>query len=407
MRVVDATADPRVAAFFTATILLPSLNGLLSLTGSTQSGLPIVASRLATIVAVVYILLVRADTRLPSGATRVFLVVQGLLALRAVEQAANGQLQLWIVEWQFVSLFVLGALAFLSVACDLKQPIPVRNLAVYRLLLMLFAALSLAGLLIAGASDVYERLANPLQGPIGAGLCGLAWSLIALSYILRPRTGPISAIGMVTWCASLAVSVLGILVLLASGSRGPLLWGAVCLILLIANQLRHRRISWNLKNVMIVGFILFALVGMGFAVGIEAPAFERLAQLQQLEEETATSRTQLVNRAWSMVADSPLIGRQVGVPTVSVNATHGVLYPHNSPLEVGLAAGLPVAILFAATLLLIVVRTAIYIVRCKSLDSVALVALPYALSSLVSGSIYTEVAGWAAIGALAWKARIN
>ena len=231
-----------------------------------------------------------------------------------------------------------------------------------------------------GISRIVEsgRLELSALNPISVGHLGGSLALITTYRILRVENQRISVLTRATYAL---FAVVGILLLIASGSRGALAGTIVAILAFAAARIRSR------VNLLAVVFII-SLVAFGFLAATYAEDKFGLVTVSRLvgginpESDVATSgRLQLIGAAWSQFLDSPILGSGVEVS--------GELdYPHNVVIESFMATGVLGGTAFTL-LVLYAVRTSWRQLRSVSQQGwIAILCIQYIVGAQFSGSLW-------------------
>lgn len=181
--------------------------------------------------------------------------------------------------------------------------------------------------------------------PITIGICGAALSLLSIGHM------GISAHAKSNFLVTAASLLLGLGVLLLSGSRGPLLAffvGASFLVLAIAQRKKRnsvrRRISRRIF--FVVGAIFAAAIYTTRTSDIILLSVSRLLETSIGTQSNAHSeaRLDIAADALNSFAESPFIGK-------SHLALNGTAYAHNAVLEALMATGILGSIFFFGSVL--------------------------------------------------------
>ena len=244
--------------------------------------------------------------------------------------------------------------------------------------------LSLAGVLINGWVVVFEegligvlqlaglRAESQFLNPIALGHLGVTLSLGSLWSMVR-MVEP----GNLERAFFLACLIVGLVVLVASGSRGPTLSLVVCIALLVVMERRRLRAAPTIALAVLLGipaYLVLAEIQASFW-------FDRLSQ-SALQDDT---RVQLMQTAWDSFLESPVLGAGID-PHFS--------YPHNLVIEAFMAGGLLTGLTFVGIL---GYAAAVAIRAWSSVRNeswVLLLYFQYAVGAMVSGSLYTSTTLW-------------
>ncbi len=211
------------------------------------------------------------------------------------------------------------------------------------------------------------RLEGERLNPIAYGHLGVSTVLVSLwVLIIRKKINILTISGVV-------VGVLGVL---ASGSRGPFLSLVVCLVLIFM-QLKLRAVSFIAVSVAIcVAIIILS----GFASEFDDILIWDRVRNSLFDDD---SRNQILSDAYHAFLDNIISG--AGYP-------FGV-YPHNIVMEAFMTSGIIGGVLMVVTLAAGVVAS-LRLLKNKEFSWVSLLFIQYLLFSMVSSSIYYSNILW-------------
>lgn len=222
-----------------------------------------------------------------------------------------------------------------------------------------------------------ERLrANVAFGTIEAGHLGL--SVVVLSvFSLYKLSGKIVLKFVIS-----VIGVLGFLVLLRAGSRGPILslLGIISLVLLSVSKNKFK----NLLILAIIGTLIYLFYDdiIRFISGLSPILKARLFE----EENQLNSREFHFAYAWNAFLKNPILGYRFAIPL-----GHGIyMYSHNIILDTMMQLGIVGLFLLLYIVIKSIYKSVILIVEKKSNLWVGLMFVQYFFKLLVSGAIYTE-----------------
>lgn len=221
---------------------------------------------------------------------------------------------------------------------------------------------------VTNASDLLfgTRLSTERLNPIAYGHLAVTTVLIAIWSIISTKK--------LTNIAVLAL-ICGLLGVVASGSRGPVLSFVVCLIIMFIN-LNSKTFGLFISAgiLVIFGLILYFFTNLN-----EVYLFNRIAE-SMFEDE---SRNDIQLNALSAFFNNVIIG--AGYPFET--------YPHNIILEAFMSSGIVGGLLITAVLLIGLV-SAIKNLRASTNPWMSIIFIQYLLFSMVSNSIYYSNILW-------------
>jgi len=236
-----------------------------------------------------------------------------------------------------------------------------------------------------GTSDIAGRLVFLGLNPIGIGRVAGLVIVLALALVLINLRGPLRIMAL------LGMASIGLVGVIATGSRGPLVAVALALVVLLLVLASLRRISGRTTAVLVVSSLL-----VGAVVAVSSSA-----GLARLSSGTDSGRSQLYAESLQLALDTPLgIGwGQLGQYIVDFRSTDpDTLYAHNVFLEMFVEGG--VIALAAFSLLAILAARRVYkAVRQDIRYAPVLVVFTYALTSAqFSSDVVGNRLMWLAIG---------
>ena len=207
------------------------------------------------------------------------------------------------------------------------------------------------------------RLESERLNPIAYGHLGVSTAVVSLwALVIKREMNILTILGV----------FIGVLGAAASGSRGPFLSLAVC-VLIILTQLKFRAIV--LIAVLLMFFVLF-----GLFIDFDNVYILSRVKTSMFEDD---ARSQIFSDAYHAFLDNIFIG--VGYPFDA--------YPHNIVLEAFMSSGIFGGVLMVATLS-IGVMASFRVLKNKNFSWVSLLFIQYLLFSMVSGSIYYSNILW-------------
>jgi O-antigen ligase/polysaccharide polymerase Wzy-like membrane protein len=230
-----------------------------------------------------------------------------------------------------------------------------------------------------------ERLATSVLNPVSVGHAGTSLVIVCLSRVAA-GTGPKgSRIGA---AARVVLGIAGVLMTVASASKGPILALVVAVLLTIVlrgdwdNSRRRlvRRAVWSV--------IALIVMAAAFYVVTEFTTFQTLQRFSDLSSDTSTMiRTRLMTDALVQSGESPIVGSAM----VEYNE---FTYPHNIAVEsllVGGAVGLATLLAFLSFVSVAAFRI------CRQLPHrrwLVVLLVQYLIDSMFSGSLYLSGQFW-------------
>lgn len=338
-----------------------------------------------------YFCLLRSS-RLAFGATvllslALWLLLLGRVFLDTVFDPLPGEPGMPVSQYLLLSIGAgfLPALAFLE--------IPTRaTLDVARRVTEVLGAVALVALLYLGLRGVFEgrifsRLSTEILNPISVGHLGASVFLVTLAGLATSR-GAAKLLRML-------LIVLSLVVVVASGSRGPIVAALLLAILhVLLGQLRRGLSVGGL--VLRIGAIAGAVVLFAAAiVFIESTTNAQITSrfYGGFGDASSQERMLLFRGAWQQFSEQPLAGHayvELGLMT----------YPHNLVLETMMATG----VVGLAVLLLVLLGATLAGGRVLLADArtawPGLLLLQYLIALMFSGSILLDGRFWAMLFAV-------
>jgi O-antigen ligase len=258
------------------------------------------------------------------------------------------------------------------------------KLAVFALLLTLPNARSIVE--IDGALISRGRLQLEALNPISLGQLGGLVSAFCIWHLLSARIGLGNPLWLLVFCA---IAMVGALILIGSGSRGPMLATGLLVLLISVAHFRNRRT-----------FLFLGLVALGFSLFLTQTTvldqtiqhtWNRISSVMNATDPAVNSRFLSYRGALLVFFDNPILGGRMEDPLT-------VFYPHNIILEALMATGL----LGGAFLLIVLGYCSVLSVRLilgrNQYGWIGLVFLFYLLQGQFSGALYQSTGLWTAIG---------
>jgi O-antigen ligase len=370
----------------------PFVASMLNALGLPSTDIVIIARMLVLVISLVLIAAGLASRRFPSNAPfLLFLLFFAVYTMRLAHDTVYVPHLLGRASYMYWA-FAIGA----SFVPALALALYARYLDINRLyhpLMLLSAVVMLLALraggteMLGSAGDIVEtgRLRLESLNPISLGHVGA--SVVVLAY-WRARMLEKDLSGML---ASLALGALGLYVIFATGSRGPLVamilaiaffeavkGGRAAILLAIAAMPLLATLTVDIDQLeAVLGTNLFTRFETAVA-GTDASSTGRLAQLAS---------------SWEMFLNAPLLGAALEDPTFKI-------YPHNIIVEAFMATGI-----FGGTMLIVLlgltVRRAFQLARSNPEVSIyGALFVQYIVAAQLSGSIYTSASAWVLLGLL-------
>jgi O-antigen ligase len=249
--------------------------------------------------------------------------------------------------------------------------------------------LVLVNTLVLNLDDTYwpstGRLGTEALNPISLG--HLATTLVVFSTYVLTRAQNMSVGGVV---GNSVIMLTGLVVLVLTASRGPLLALMVTELILVFSVFRKGQMTR--RNILVALLILIASV-IASAHYLFVPGSEIGAHFNNRGEDTVKMRLEVLSAAWRSFAEAPLFGSGL-----ELNEYGG--YPHNVVLESFMATGIVGGTVFSI-LIFFTFMKALRVVRySEAYCWVGLLFIQYIIGSLVSGALYSASTMWALMGAI-------
>jgi O-antigen ligase len=247
-----------------------------------------------------------------------------------------------------------------------------------------------------------ERLVLLGANTIDVARAALLVPLVGISFVIRQRFPLATAATVVLIPASLVVA-------LASGSRGPLLFAILLgVVALIRYLSRPRQVNWRLTGLVTTlalgSLVIVSLAGPVLPI-LSTQRFSLFADFidrglsgdlnTSTGDTSAGERVQLFGLAVSLFERQPLLGvGPAGFEVLSpryLSPIEADVYPHNAFLQFAAEYGLVGLALFVALLGLAVTRS---IPPSISLTTVRLIFAFLFLNAMVSGDVFTDREMW-------------
>ena len=264
---------------------------------------------------------------------------------------------------------------------------------VYRPLILMIVVVLLLAIwggstrMVGSQGDEFDtgRLALGSLNPISLGHVG--GSLVILVYWRVRMLGE----GFARMCLSLGLGLLGLYVLFAAGSRGPLV--ALILAVMFFEVVKGGRaaIFLTVAAAPFLAGLTFDLAWIEPVLGTSM--FSRLDTALDGTDASSAGRLAQISSAWEMFLNSPLWGAALEDPTFAI-------YPHNIIVEAFMATGI-----FGGTMLIALLGMTIWLAfrlaRSNPFLSVyGALFVQYAVAAQFSGAIYTSSTTWAMLACI-------
>lgn len=287
-------------------------------------------------------------------------------------------------------LITVGACLIPMLAMSAKPRVRTLERAwMFSTVLCALASLAVAWLLLSGGVREWAlRLATDVLNPITIGYLGA--SLVVLVVSPPPRLRGVSRVWRVSSpVVRVSLGTVGLVVAVASGSRGPLL--ALVLALLVLGALSSRRTTsvWLRRGVGFVAATAAVIAGLAvmLALGqrIGAGVLERFLWLGA--DDSTDYRQQAIAGALLQFGESPLLGSALLERSTSD-------YPHNllveSLMATGLLGGVPLVVL-----LCFVARSVVVLIRDRpEARWLGMLCMMQLVASMTSGSLFLSDTFW-------------
>lgn len=191
----------------------------------------------------------------------------------------------------------------------------------------------------------YERLTTPSGGTIQLGE-DAALGIVIIWFGFVPHKNLPARMFLYALMGLMAIALVG------SGSRGPFLGFALCILLSIYFR---KKVGFGSAQLSLDSLVFGTLLVVAlFSVGIPQASFNYLGQLGNVHDTRALTggRADLIQMGLRLIVEHPLGG--VGINGFTSEAVGVSSWPHNIPVEIscelGLAAGLSFCCLVVAAL---------------------------------------------------------
>ena len=305
-----------------------------------------------------------------------------------------------IRTWHWITPFVGGRWRSCRSLQGRSESDPTHDI-VRQLLWTFFGAGVVTVLLGLSQLSQLQRLTILNANTIQVSRAALLVPLVGLTFVVYQR------VSLVTF-ALIALIPISLIVAVASGSRGPLLFLLVLALFGTARYLLGPNESKS-RSIRLAGIVVAATVVAALLVAPELPGaslarFGLLGDFVGNEagggsivttgDQSASTRVTLYGLAASMFAERPLLGYGTGEFEVMslrrLPVAEAEAWPHNAVLQAAAEFGLVGLILFGSFLVLVMVRGH------KGTTDAALLALLafFLLNAMVSGDIFSDRQTW-------------
>lgn len=240
---------------------------------------------------------------------------------------------------------------------------------------------TLAGL----PGEAYEtgRLALDTLNPIALGQLG---ATVLLLVYWRIKTSPSNLFALVL----ILIGGLGLLGMILSGSRGPLVAFGCAVLFLEVSSDRGRGVA----RILIGLTLLTSIYYLGLLPGSETSGLRTLARFEEafnMSDPAALMRLKSFGGAWAQFLENPILGS--GLEERSTQ-----FYPHNIFLEAFMATGALGGLALMAGIFLMIGRSYALIRQKHPLSWSAVLYIQYLSAAQFSGAIYNISAFWTLAG---------
>ena len=242
--------------------------------------------------------------------------------------------------------------------------------------------------------ETYESGRARLEtlNPISLGHLGASLLLLSLaSFWHKARKRRAQSIMLV------AGVVIGLSLVIASNSRGPI--AATAAALIFAWLVLPGRSKGIVTLIFIVAAVGFAPVLLWFENNFGITTYSRLFGQSFSAEINVVTRLDLYLRALQAFVDHPFFGAGINVAQVG-------FYPHNVTLEAFLSVGILGGLLFFVIQLLTVILAWKICRARKDLLWISLLVVQYMVAAQFSGALYASPPFWAVIGILVFASSV-
>lgn len=232
-----------------------------------------------------------------------------------------------------------------------------------------------------GESYDIGRLHLESLNPIYAGHAGLSLLLLSVWSIMFNK----HKMSLNQWIIRLIPVLLGIYVMVAAASRGPIvaLFCVICFYFLSVNFRKSSRLLAFAVIICVLGYVFATLLE-------ESGQFQMLSRIENTfsgDDAAVTGRQVAISGAFLQFLSSPIVGSALEEKITG-------FYPHNVVLESFMATGIIGGLPFI-TLITIGFFSAYRLFKCRSDNAwVALIFIQYMIAAQFSGAIYNSNVMW-------------
>ena len=285
--------------------------------------------------------------------------------------------------WSFgIGVSFAPALALAFYARDLDIARLYRPLTILSAIVLLLAVTLGSTKMVGSQGEELDtgRLALESLNPISLGHVGA--SVVILVYWRVRMLGN----GLSGMLLSLGLGLLGLFVLFASGSRGPLVAMVLAIVFFEAVKGGRAAIFLALVAAPFVAALTFDLTQVEATLGTNL--ISRLDTAIEGTDASSSGRVAQISSAWKLFVQAPMFGAALEDPAFRV-------YPHNIIVEAFMATGV-----FGGTMLIVLISMtgwlAFQLARSSPVLSIyGALFVQYVVAAQFSGSIYTSSVTWA------------
>jgi len=256
-------------------------------------------------------------------------------------------------------------------------------------IIILLIAVAVGGTIVRSTSgEIYDtgRLSLEALNPISLGHVGA--TVIVLGYWRQRMLGG-SFAGLCLW---LPTVMLGFYVVLAAGSRGPLVALIFALLFFEAVKGGRTLLVLSIAAVPLIAVLTIDLSQIEKFFGTNI--FSRFESAVLIGDASSQARIEQIESAWRLFLDHPFFGAALEDPSYGI-------YPHNVVVEAFMAVGVLGGFLLVI-LLCVCIFQAFQLARSNSVLSVfGALLIQYIFAAQLSGGLYGSSVMWALVGCMA------
>jgi O-antigen ligase len=286
----------------------------------------------------------------------------------------------------FVGVCIIPAVAFLKIPSD-------ELLRVARVQIEILGSLAALGIVYLFATDgvdggIPTRLSTEILNPISVGHLGVSLFIASVCALQDNRAHDSILVRAGSNVARICVALGALAVVLASGSRGPILCAVVVgTIIGFVPVSRERPRS----HIVVRAVTTTAIIGLAVAAALyleSETSFGVLSRVFSGFDGESSIRVELTEGALSQFAAHPIVGD-------AIVERDSLYYPHNIFVESLMAAGL-IGFVLLTIVVGACVRAAWRLIRAShAVRWVGLLYMQYLLASMFSGSLFLDGQFWA------------